>query len=82
MNGSTVAADCATIDGQPVSVNTINGGNPIGTDASHPELFRNNSTDPGPPAIDTEMDGLTTVLLCQAPVVANEPNTMKLAIET
>jgi hypothetical protein len=26
------------------------------------------------------MDGLTTVLLCQAPVVANEPNTMKLAI--
>ena len=26
------------------------------------------------------MDGLTTVLLCQAPVLANQTNTMKLAI--
>jgi hypothetical protein len=81
VNGSTLGADCATVDGQPVSVNTINGGSPIGTGASHPELYRNNSlTDPGPATIDTEMDGLTTVLLCQASVVPNQTNTMKLAI--
>jgi hypothetical protein len=81
VNGNTLSADCAKVDGAPVSVNTINGGNPFGTSPSHPELYRNNSlTDPGPATINTEMDGLTTVLLCQAPVVANETNTMKLAI--
>lgn len=81
VNGNTLSADCATVDGQPVSIDRINGGNPFGTNASHPELFRNNSTDLGlPTPINTEMDGLTTVLLCQAPVVANETNTMKLAI--
>lgn len=81
VNGNTSSADCATVDGQPVSVNTINGGNPFGTAASRPELFRNNDpNDPGPATIDTGMDGLTTVLLCQAPVVPNETNTMKLAI--
>lgn len=73
VNGHTLSTDCAKVDTQPVSIDTINGG-------SHPELFRNNSTDPGPATINTEMDGLTTVLLCQAPVVANETNTMKLAI--
>lgn len=80
VNGSDLGADCATVDGQPVSVDTINGGNPFGTNASHPELYRNNSLTPGPATIDTEMDGLTTVLLCQAPVLANQTNTMKLAI--
>lgn len=80
VNGSGPSADCATIDGQPVSVNTINGGNPIGTNAQHPELYRNNSTDPGPATIDTEMDGLTTTLLCQASVTPNQTNTLKLAI--
>lgn len=81
VNGTTFGADCATVDGQPVSVNTINGGNPFGIGASRPELFRNNDpNDPGPATIDTEMDGLTTVLLCQAPVVPDATNTMKLAI--
>jgi hypothetical protein len=74
VNGSDLGADCAKVDGLPVSIDTINGG-------SHPELFRNNSTDLGlPTPINTEMDGLTTVLLCQVPVVAGETNTMKLAI--
>jgi hypothetical protein len=73
--------NCATVGGQPVSVNTVNGGNPFGTDASNPSLFRNNDpNDPGPPTIDTQMDGLTTVLTCTAPVSPNETNTMELAI--
>ncbi len=73
--------NCATVGGQPVSVNTINGGNPFGTGATNPSLFRNNSlNDPGPATINTEMDGLTTVLTCTAPVSANQTNTMKLAI--
>jgi hypothetical protein len=74
-------ANCATIGGEPVSVDTVNGGNPFGTGSSHPELFRNNDlNDPGPPTIDTQMDGLTTVLTCSAAVTANQTNTMKLAI--
>jgi uncharacterized repeat protein (TIGR01451 family) len=75
--------NCALVPGTttPVSVNTINGGRPFGTDAQHPELYRNNSTnDPGPATIATEMDGLTTVLPCNALVAAGESNHMKLAI--
>ena len=34
--------NCATVGGQPVSVDTINGGNPFGTGASNPSLYRNN----------------------------------------
>ena len=73
--------NCATVGGQPVSVDTINGGNPFGTNPSNASLYRNNDPDdPGPPTIDTQMDGLTTVLTCAAPVTANQTNTMKLAI--
>lgn len=73
--------NCASVNGQPVSVDTVNGGDPFGTGASNPSLFRNNDpNDPGPPTIDTQMDGLTTVLTCVAPVSSIETNTMKLAI--
>ena len=64
-----------------VSVNTVNGGNPFGTDATNPSFYRNNdTTDPGPATIDTEMDGLTTVFTCNATVNAGETNHLKLAI--
>jgi Fibronectin type III domain len=80
--------NCATIDDERVSVDTINGGNPFGTTdpgdgvvASNPDLYRNNDpNDPGPPTINTEMDGLTTVLTCSASVTPDVTNTMKLAI--
>lgn len=75
--------NCATLPGtaQPVSVNTINGGNPFGTAATNPSLYRNNDpNDPGPPTINTEMDGLTVVLTCRDEVSAGVTNHMKLAI--
>jgi Prealbumin-like fold domain len=75
--------NCAVVGDPPVpvSINTINNGNPFGTDPkSHPELFRNNDLDDGGGSIDTEMDGLTTVLTCQASVNPNVSNHMKLAI--
>jgi hypothetical protein len=75
--------NCATVGDppQPVSINTINGGNPFGTNATNPGLYRNNDPDdPGPPTIDTEMDGLTVVLTCNADVNAGVTNHMKLAI--
>ena len=84
INGS----NCATVATERVSVDTVNGGNPFGTTdpqlgviANHPELFRNNDPDdPGPPTINTEMDGLTTVLTCTAVVTANSSNSMWLSI--
>jgi uncharacterized repeat protein (TIGR01451 family) len=65
----------------PVSIDTINGGNPFGSEnASHPDLYRNNEIANGSAPIDTEMDGLTVVLTCTASVTPGEPNTAKLAI--
>jgi hypothetical protein len=75
--------NCAVVGAPPVpvSINTINNGNPFGSDPkSHPELFRNNDLSDGGGSIDTEMDGLTTTLTCQASVNANVTNHMKLAI--
>src|SRR5262249_36262721 len=65
----------------PVSINTINGGEPFGTDSQNPQFFRNNEIDTdGGPTIDTEMDGLTIVLTVTAPVNPNVTNHIKLAI--
>jgi uncharacterized repeat protein (TIGR01451 family) len=62
--------NCATVgDGQPVTVDTVNAG-------SNSSLFRDNSD----ASIDTQMDGLTTVLTCTAPVSTTETNHIKLAI--
>ena len=65
----------------PVSIDTINGGNPFGNEnASHPGLYRNNDIADGGAPIDTEMDGLTVVLTCTAAVTPGVANTAKLAI--
>ena len=64
----------------PVTINTVNGGNPYGVGATNSALFNNNDpNDPGPPSIDTEMDGLTDVLVATGPLVPGT-NHMKLAI--
>jgi hypothetical protein len=75
--------NCALVPGttEPVSVNTINNGNDQeGGDATshHAEFFRDNVR-PNP-TIDTQMDGLTTVLTCNATVNVGVKNKMKLAI--
>jgi hypothetical protein len=71
--------NCAVVGDPPVpvTINTINNGNPFGTTPnSHPELYINNED----ASIDTQMDGLTVVLSCLASVNANQTNQMKLAI--
>ncbi len=81
--------NCALVPGtsEPVSINTINGGNPFGTTdpangvvAKHPELYRNNPPSEIGGPIDTEMDGLTTILTCTAAVTPGQVNKVKLAI--
>jgi hypothetical protein len=74
--------NCALVPGtgQPVSINTINGGNPFGTNPQNGQLYRNNDpNDPGS-TIDTGVDGLTVVLSCFASVTPGLPNHIKLAI--
>jgi hypothetical protein len=74
--------NCALVPGtsDPVTVNSINNGNDEGGDATahHPDLFRDNVNPSA--SIDSQMDGLTTVLTCSANVNAGVANHMKLAI--
>lgn len=73
--------NCAVVNGDPVTINTINNGNPFGTTPnSNPQLYINNDLDDGGGTIDTEMDGLTRVLTCNAFVTPGVPNHLKLAI--
>jgi uncharacterized repeat protein (TIGR01451 family) len=75
--------NCATVPDTttPVTINTINGGSPFGNEnASNPLLYRNNDLQDGGGAIDTELDGLTTVMTCTAPVEPDVSNHIKLAI--
>lgn len=79
--------NCATVDVEgvstPITINTINNGNPYGQveSATNPAFFRNNDLGDGGGSINTEMDGLTIVLTCLAAVEpAPAVNHMKLAI--
>ena len=77
-------ANCALVPNTstPITINTINNGNPFGTPpVSNPTLYRNNDFQvPDPVPFDTEMDGLTVTLTCLAAVNAGVNNHIKLAI--
>jgi hypothetical protein len=79
-------ANCALVPGaagapDPVTINTVNGGNPFASgNETNPLLYRNNSIVDGGPFFDTEMDGLTVILTCQASITPNATNHIKLAI--
>ena len=64
----------------PVAINNVNGGNPYSTNPSNPEYYRNNDLDDGGGSINTELDGLTTVLRVTVKVTPGETNHIKLAI--
>ena len=71
--------NCAVVGSPPVpvSINTINNGhNNDGVGAVNPDLYINNAGGP----LNIEPDGLTKVLVCEATVNKNVPNTVRLAI--
>jgi hypothetical protein len=77
LNGVNVALIPGTTT--PVSINTVNGGYPLGTGASNPGLFVSNDISTGAPYA-TQMDGFTVPLYVQFDVLAGSTNHMKLAI--
>ena len=78
LNGSNVALLPSSTT--PVAINTVNGGNPLGTEAKNPQFYRNNDLDDGGGSINTELDGLTVVFSVRAKVVPNQTNHIKLVI--
>lgn len=79
VNCATVP-DPANVGGTlPVSINSVNNGNPGGDPtATNPLLYRDNTASPNP--YPTELDGLTVPLTCMAAVDPSITNHMKLAI--
>ncbi|MFN8523879.1 MAG: choice-of-anchor L domain-containing protein [Chloroflexota bacterium] len=76
LNGSNVAIIPGT--NVPVAINNVNGGNPLGTNASRSQYYRNNALPNA--SINTQLDGLTVVFQVNAPVTLNVVNHIKLAI--
>ena len=64
----------------PVSINTVNGGNPLGTDATNPQLFNNNSPEDGEPLYNIQYDGFTKVFQIKIQGLSTGRHRIKLAI--
>ena len=78
LNGVNIALIPGTSD--PVSINTVNGGNPYGTNAQNPELFNNNDLKDGGPFFHIEYDGFTDVFTAEAMGLNAGTHTLKVAV--
>jgi len=79
LNGQNIALIPGT--STPVAINNVNNGYPYGVaPKSNPAFYRNNDLEDGGGIIDTEMDGLTTVLTAVVNVQPGSTNHIKLAI--
>ena len=63
----------------PVSINNVNGGDPLGVDASNPDLYNNNDPSDGG-TFAFEYDGFTDVFVAQALGLSAGAHHIKLAI--
>lgn len=64
----------------PVSINNVNGGNPLGTKAQNPQFFINNDQSNGRPFFNLQYDGFTKVFTASAKGLSSGKHTIKLAI--
>jgi len=63
-----------------VSIDTVNGGNPFGVDASNPEFYNNNDLDDGGPSFDIAYDGFTDIFIASALGLSPGAHNITLAI--
>jgi hypothetical protein len=78
LDGSNIALIPGTTT--PVSINNVNGGNPLGTNASNPIFYRNNDLNNGGPFFNVQYDGFTTVFTATRLGLGAGTHTIKLAI--
>ncbi len=78
LDGSNIALIPGTTT--PVSINNVNGGNPLGEDASNPEFFNNNDLNDGGPFFSIQYDGFTDVFIASFLGLAVGNHHIKLAI--
>jgi hypothetical protein len=79
LDGQNIALLPGTTD--PVAINTVNGGNPLGSNASNPDLFNDNAySHPLASPFALEYDGFTDVLRVEVRNLAPGPHTIQLAI--
>jgi hypothetical protein len=64
----------------PISINTVNGGNPYGSNAQNPQYFNNNDNSDGGPFYAFSYDGFTDVFTVSALGLNAGIHTIKLAI--
>lgn len=78
LNGENIALIPGT--NTPVSINNVNGGNPLGTNAQNPQFYVNNDPSDGGPFFEIQYDGFTKVLTAKATGLGTDKNNIKLAI--
>jgi hypothetical protein len=78
LNGTNIALIPGT--STPVAINTVNGGNPLGSGASNSAFFNNNDLSDGGPFFDIGYDGFTNVFTATALGLAPGTHTIRLAI--
>lgn len=64
----------------PVAINTVNGGNPLGTNSKNSALFNNNDPSDGEAPFDTQYDGFTDVFTAEALNLSPGEHHIKLAV--
>ncbi|MEH2323576.1 MAG: choice-of-anchor L domain-containing protein [Nostoc sp.] len=64
----------------PVSINNVNGGNPLGINAHNSQFFINNDLSDGGPFFNLQYDGFTKVFTASAKGLSAGKHTIKLAI--
>ncbi len=82
-NGTAVSDNVALIPGTstPVAINNVNGGDPFGVGASHPEFYNNNDPNDPSSTFAFEYDGFTNVFTAEITgLTAGETYSLTLAI--
>ncbi|PAV25944.1 PEP-CTERM sorting domain-containing protein [Tamilnaduibacter salinus] len=67
-------------DDDPVSIDTVNCGDPVGSDDDNCSSFNNNDLTDGPPSLNIQYDGMTDVFTASILGLTPGTHTMKLAI--